>query len=95
MEQLRFGLSIPKTVSIDDIYHQTYKQANTDYILKAIIVFLGAHYQVLIKTKINYNHCWVLYDDQKIEPIGTFVDVIHLFLKSGIQPTNLIYEKIN
>ena len=70
------------------------KYNQSEYVLKGIVVFLGAHYQTLIKTKFQGTWCWKLYDDQNIIPIGTYENVLNLFLDQAIQPTNLIFERV-
>ena len=76
--------------------------ANNEYILKAVVCFLGAHYITYIKDRSHPDKnnetfpIWKLYDDYK--PIDMFYcwkDIIEKILDYGTLPTVLIYEKVN
>jgi hypothetical protein len=85
IDLLRFVLSIPSRVTIDQIYYQMNPhEVATSYVLKGMVVFLGAHYQVLIRTRCKEGWLWKLYDDHHIKTFSSYEQVMHLFLDSAI-----------
>jgi hypothetical protein len=61
--------------------------------LKAIVVFLGAHYMTYVKQIINGEPKWKCYDDVSIRFYNNWSDVIVDIIDAGVLPTNIIYEK--
>ena len=69
-----------------------------EYILKAVVCFLGAHYMTYIKNKSSMKDgipVWKLYDDYKpIQIYSSWKDIMEKILEFGTLPTVLIYEKV-
>lgn len=74
-------------------------QVDEQYILKAVVCFLGAHYMTYIKIREdapNSIPVWKLYDDYKPIQIYTqWKEIMEKILEYGTLPTVLIYEKLS
>ena len=56
-------------------------ESTPDYVLKAVVCFLGAHYLTFIKKVDSHNKAaWKLYDDEKVLILPTWADVIYKVL---------------
>jgi hypothetical protein len=73
-------------------------QVDEQYILKAVVCFLGAHYMTYIKVKEQVADSipvWKLYDDYKpIQIYASWREIMEKILEYGTLPTVLIYEKV-
>lgn len=103
MDTLRFCSAIPQTFKLSDLFDIAEQpksdQVDEDYILKAVVCFLGAHYMTYIKVKEQGKDAipvWKLYDDYKPVTIySQWREIMEKILEFGTLPTVLIYEKVN
>lgn len=103
MDTLKFCTSIPQKFQLQELFQISEQDSTSDeYILKAVVCFLGAHYMTYIKDrtvpdKRNENFpIWKLYDDYKpIDIYYSWKDIIEKILDFGTLPTVLIYQKVN
>lgn len=60
-----------------------------------ILCFTGAHYLALIRCASTFspNRTWHLFNDQSIELIGCWKDVVKFLIESNCVPTLVMYEK--
>lgn len=68
MDTLKFCTSIPQRFKLTDIFEINGTVSEDEYILKAVVCFLGAHYMTYIKNKSSSKDSiphWKLYDDYK------------------------------
>ena len=96
---LNFSVSIPLKMGLEDLFSQENPSyvKNTEYVLRGVVCFIGAHYMTYIK-QITSNGIieWRLYDDQNpIKSFENWVDILYYILTLGQQPTLLLYEKLS
>lgn len=101
MDTLRFCTSIPHKFQMSELFDiaDTGKdQIDEQYVLKAVVCFLGAHYMTYVKVKEEGEQAipvWKLYDDHKPIQIYTqWKEIMEKILEYGTLPTVLIYEKV-
>ena len=102
MDTLKFCTSIPQKFQLQELFQTDEQQTiGNEYILKAVVCFLGAHYMTYIKDRSYPDKTqqsfpvWKLYDDYKqIEVCICWRDIIEKILDFGTLPTVLIYQKI-
>ena len=85
---LKFIVSIPSRMDLNELFET---KSNQTYILRGIVCFLGAHYLSYIK----HADTWKLYNDEEILTYPRWGDVVEKLLEFGVQPTLLVYERIN
>lgn len=61
------------------------------YALRGMVCYYGLHY-VSIFLDAQEDNVFLLFDDQRVRPIGNWADVINLCVRSLYQPVLLIYE---
>ena len=102
MDTLRFCTAIPQKFQLSDLFDIAempgVEPADEQYVLKAVVCFLGAHYMTFIKVKEPGSQSiptWKLYDDYKPIHIYThWKEILEKILEYGTLPTVLIYEKV-
>lgn len=101
MDTLRFCTAIPQRFKLSelfDIADNGKEQIDEEYVLKAVVCFLGAHYMTYIKVKEDGPQSipiWKLYDDYKhVQIYSSWREILEKILEFGTLPTVLIYEKV-
>jgi hypothetical protein len=102
MDTLRFCTAIPQKFNLSELFDiaESPKGDQTDeqYILKAVVCFLGAHYMTYIKVKDEGTQSipvWKLFDDYKpIQIYPEWKEIMEQILEYGTLPTMLIYERV-
>lgn len=90
----RILVAIPETVQLAQVFdlapHDPGKDyADTLYHFRGMIVFTGAHYLSVFRGQFG----WTIFDDAKLTPLATWIEVIHWMLETNSFPRTLFFEK--
>ena len=99
MDNFYFSMSIAQTLRISDMFELSSKTTvpASDYFLKGVVCFVGAHYFSFIHQMNDKTGRpeWLLFDDYKpIRVYDSWEGVLYNIIHYGNLPTLLLYEKV-